>query len=208
MTDSPTRMPPLTTDRLVIRAFVEDDLDAVYRILDVEDAEAQGQTPPSRESRRETLRLQIAAIENFATLTQPPYGDRAITLRDTGEVIGACGLSAALVPSGRFPALQALGVLPHTAPFYPEVGLYWQLSRTARGNGYATEAGTALIRYAFDVMNLQRIVATTEYDNLASQAVMKRLRMAIERNPLPDPFWIQIVATLANPAVQSKAPFS
>ena len=35
------RVPPLTTDRLVVRPFTLDDLEPLYRILDVELADAR-----------------------------------------------------------------------------------------------------------------------------------------------------------------------
>jgi RimJ/RimL family protein N-acetyltransferase len=206
MTDSPTRMPTLRTDRLLIRELQPDDLERMYQILDVE--EAEGQAPPSIDGRRKWLEWNIASANLLASLDQPPYGDRAIVLQATGEVIGACGLTPAMVLSGRFPALQALGVMPSQNAAYPEVGLFWHVGRAFRGRGYATEAGAALIHYAFGTMHLQRIVATTEYDNLASQRVMEHLGMTIERNPFEDPPWLQIVATLANKNVPPSDPFA
>ena len=38
-----------------------------------------------------------------------------------------------------------------------------------------------------------RLVATTERSNTASQAVMRRLGMSVEENPLPEPEWFQVV---------------
>lgn len=38
----------------------------------------------------------------------------------------------------------------------------------------------------------------TEYDNLASQAVMRKLGMRLERNPLLEPRWLQVVGILEN----------
>ena len=48
----------------------------------------------------------------------------------------------------------------------------------------------------FDVRRLSRIVATTENDNHASQRVMRRLGMTVERNPFPDPFYFETVGFL------------
>jgi RimJ/RimL family protein N-acetyltransferase len=45
-------------------------------------------------------------------------------------------------------------------------------------------------------MHLGRIIATTEYDNLPSQAVMRKLGMALHRNQRPDPPWLQMVGLL------------
>jgi ribosomal-protein-alanine N-acetyltransferase len=47
---------------------------------------------------------------------------------------------------------------------------------------------------------LQRVVATTTYNNAASIRVMQKLGMTIERNPLPDPPWFQVVGVLESPS--------
>jgi hypothetical protein len=75
----------------------------------------------------------------------------------------------------------------------PEVGLFWAVDPAQQGHGYATEAALAMIDYAFDHLRLWRIIATTEYDNHASQAVMRKAGMALTRNPLPEPAWMQVV---------------
>ncbi len=59
---------------------------------------------------------------------------------------------------------------------------------------YAAEAGRALIEYGFRALSLKRIVATTTYDNEASIAVMRKIGMAVHRNPYSEPPWMQIVA--------------
>jgi RimJ/RimL family protein N-acetyltransferase len=208
MNDSPTRMPPLVTDRLVIRQLEAADLAPVHGLLDIGEAVLAGKPLPSIEHRRDWLHRTIAATELLASLTQPPYTDRAITLRENHGLIGICGLNSTLVPSGRFQAMRSLGVPADPRPFYAEVGLFWHLALGSRGQGFATEAGAALIDYAFTTMRLQRVVATTEHANAASQAVMRRLGMTIERNPQPDPHWLQIVATLGNPLASEGEPFA
>ena len=57
-----------------------------------------------------------------------------------------------------------------------------------------------MIDYAFTRLKLRRIVATTTYDNAASIAVMRKVGMRIERNPYPDPPWLQVVGLLENKA--------
>jgi RimJ/RimL family protein N-acetyltransferase len=78
--------------------------------------------------------------------------------------------------------------------------LTWALAHEHWGKGYATEAARAMVSYGFDELELARIVATTENDNLRSIAVMKRIGMTIERNPLSEPHWLQTVGVLVNPA--------
>ena len=79
---------------------------------------------------------------------------------------------------------------------YPEVGLYWSIHPAHRRHGYATEAGRALIDFAFDSLRLRHIVATTTFDNEPSIGVMQKLGMHITRNPTADPPWLQVLGVL------------
>ncbi len=189
------QMPLLTTPRLLIRRFERSDLEAVHRILDLEADEGL-----TLEERGAWLEWSVRNYDALERLYQPPYGDRAVVLRASGELIGAVGL----VPSYNFFAqIPGLGPdpLPQTLARFsqPEVGLYWTIARAHRNQGYASEAARALIDFAFTELSLMRIVATTSYDNLASQAVMRRLGMRVERNPFAEPPFLQVVGMLKNP---------
>ncbi len=194
-------MPTLETARLRIRPFVLDDLDAIHLILDVESGDvapddADGRAA-AKAARREWLAWSVLNYTALARLHQPPYGDRAVVLRATDEVIGACGFAPVMLPFGQLPVFRP----DVAAPAQPtrntsEVGLYWEISPRHQRQGYATEAGAALIRYAFTELNLQRIVANTNDDNTTSISVMRKLGMTIQRNPLPTPPYMQIVGVL------------
>jgi [ribosomal protein S5]-alanine N-acetyltransferase len=194
------RVPPLETERLLIRPLRMDDLDAVYQLLDVEllradFGSAQVQT---RQAREEWLRWTLASYTQLAGLNQPPYGERAVVLKQTLRVIGACGYVPCLAPFGLLPAFdpQLAGAV---AGFNsPEFGLFYAFSPTYQRQGYATEAAGALIGYAFTHLNLRRIVATTTHANSASIGVMRRLGMRIARNPHTEPDWFQVVGMLEN----------
>jgi len=183
-----TRLPVLTTARLVVRPFALDDLDACHRTLD---GDAGGGR--SRDQRAAWLDWTVRSYDELAALYQPPYGDRAVALRDGGELVGAVGLVPVLAPLDR---LRAYGGDVAADHLRPEVGLFWATAAAHRRRGYAAEAAAALIDHAFGAVGLRRIVALTERDNLASQAVMRRLGMAIEDNPRPDPPWFQVAGVL------------
>jgi RimJ/RimL family protein N-acetyltransferase len=202
------RMPPLTTERLLIREFVAGDLDAVHRLLDVELAGAAtgAEGVLTLAARRRWLDWTVLNYEQLAYLRQPPYGDRAVALRSTDEIVGACGLVPCLAPFEQIPDLRRSLAAPQSVAagptaFTPEVGLYWAVAPAHRGRGYATEAAAALIAYAFATLRLSRIVATTSHDNAASIGVMRKLGMRLTRNPFPEPLWLQTVGALDNPAV-------
>ena len=186
------QMPVLETERLIIRPFVLDDLDAVHHLLDDDLGARQ-----TLEARRQWLQWSVLNYEQLAHLYQPPYGDRAIVLRGSGQLIGSCGLVPALI-LGTLPYFRSLSDKVDANRAFPEFGLYYGLFREQRGQGYATEAAQALIDYAFGQLNLIRIIATTTDDNQASMKVMRRLGMQIERNPHPEPAWFQVVGILEN----------
>jgi RimJ/RimL family protein N-acetyltransferase len=139
------------------------------------------------------------SYEQLGQLYQPPYGERAISLRTTGQLIGAVGFAPALGPWEQLPELADGAPRPHQR-FTPAFGMYWAVAPAFQRQGYASEAARAMIDYAFQHLNLRRIVATTTRDNLASQGVMRRLGMRLETNPFPDPPWFQVVGVLDYPA--------
>jgi [ribosomal protein S5]-alanine N-acetyltransferase len=189
------RVPDLITPRLRIREFVEGDIDAIHRILDHE----AFMEPQALDDRRMWLDWAIRNYAELAKLYQFPYGDRAVELRETGELIGACGYAPVTAPLGLLPSYA--GVVPpeQAGRFITEVGLFYAFSTAQRGKGYATESAQALLDYAFQTLNLRRVVAATERDNAPSQAVMQRLGMRIEENPGSEPEWFQVVGILDNP---------
>ena len=192
-----TAMPTLETPRLRIRPLALDDLSTIYQILDVELAGSAvgAESLTSLAEREAWLRWTVLNYEQLGRLYQPPYGERAITVRATGQLIGAVGFVPSLGPWEQLPGLAAGAPAPHQR-FSPAVGLYWALAPAFQQQGYATEAARALVDYAFGHLNLRRLIATTAHDNLASQGVMRRLGMRLERNPFPDPPWFQVVGVL------------
>jgi RimJ/RimL family protein N-acetyltransferase len=170
----------LTTERLVVRELADDDLAVVEELFG-----------PGHAT---WLRWTVLGYEELERLRQPPYGERAVELREPGDVVGVAGFVPALAPFGLLPSWPEAGVRRR-----PEVGLFYQLLPNRRGHGYATEAARALVDYAFTELRLARLVATTTHENEASIGVMRRLGMRIERNPAPDPPWFQVVGVAEAP---------
>jgi ribosomal-protein-alanine N-acetyltransferase len=193
-------VPPLETERLLIRPFTMEDLDVIHHILDIElrTADFGSEQARTREERERWLQWTLLGYDELARLYQPPYGDRAVVLKSKQQVMGACGFVPSLGPFGQLPSLHAAqhGALAHL--YSPEFGLYYALSPAYQRQGYATEAAQALIKYAFTQLHLKRIVATTTTGNVASIGVMRKVGMRIEKNPSSDPPWFQVVGILEN----------
>ena len=193
-------VPPLETERLIIRPFTMIDLDAIHRLLDVDlsTADFGGEGVLAREERQQWLQWTILNYEALSRLNQPPYGDRAVVLKQTEQVIGACGFVPCFAPFGQLPALRSANEDAVAHLNSTEFGLFYAFSPAYQRQGYATEATKALIGYAFAQLRLRRVVATTTYENAASIAVMRKVGMQIEKNPYPDPPWFQVVGLLEN----------
>jgi RimJ/RimL family protein N-acetyltransferase len=146
----------------------------------------------NRLRRRAWLEWTIQSYDQLVALTQPAYGERAITLRDTGQFIGLVGLVPLLAPFGQLPSFGAM----EGSPWEPQVGLFWSILPQHQRRGYATEAAGAVVAWALDAMRLRRIVAGTTHDNAASVAVMRKLGMRIEANPFSEPAWFQVTGLL------------
>src|SRR5947209_5423102 len=124
------RVPPLETERLVIRPLTMDDLDGIHQILDIDLATADfgNEGANTRKERKQWLQWTILSYEELARLNQPPYGDRAIVLKQTQQVIGACGFAPCLAPFGQLPSLRSTSQDASAHFNSPEFGLYYALS--------------------------------------------------------------------------------
>lgn len=152
--------PVIETPRLVLRGFEASDAEAVARLAgDRAIAEMTLRLPhPYRvEDAREWIAVLAGASAREESITW------AATLRESGELIGAVGLELNLAEYAR-----------HRA----ELG-YW-IGRPYWGRGYATEAGRAVLRHAFETMGLRRVYATHFAKNPASGRVLEKLGMRRE----------------------------
>jgi [ribosomal protein S5]-alanine N-acetyltransferase len=201
----------LETPRLIIRAFQVNDLHAIHRILDLTFGDGTKTTDEEAlNERREWLQWSRLSAEWLPRMFQPPYGDRAVVLKGTDEVIGAVGLVPCFDAFEQIPGLdrgEPPGATATRAPALradrayrvTEMGLFWAIDPDQQRQGYATEAAQALIDFAFQQLRVKRLIATTEYDNAASIGVMRKLGMRIEKNPFADPPWLQVVGILDHP---------
>ncbi|GAA1642962.1 GNAT family N-acetyltransferase [Catellatospora bangladeshensis] len=143
----------LETERLILRRFTADDLDALYEL----DADPEvtrfingGRPTPREEIRDELLPRFIAQYEQF-----PGYGRWAAVEKAGGAFLG-------------WFALTADPAEPGTA----ELG--YRLRRSAWGRGYATEGARALVDKGFAELGMRRVTANTMTVNTGSRRVMEK----------------------------------
>ena len=146
-------VPTLRTDRLVLRPFVRADIPALVPLIG------------AREVAATTLRIPhpYSASDAEVLFARIETGDEvrwAITLQPDGTLIGGIGLRLER-DHNRAELGYWLGVP------------YW-------GNGYATEAARAALRYGFGVLGLHRIQASHFSNNPASGTVLRKIGMKHE----------------------------
>jgi RimJ/RimL family protein N-acetyltransferase len=147
-------IPTLSTERLTLRPFREDDLDAWAEVVgDPEVAQFVG-----------GVRSRVEAWERIATYLGHwelrGYGQWAVEVKRSQTFIGRAGL---WYPEG-----------------WPELEVGWTLARSAWGEGYATEAGREAMRWGFEDRGLDRIGSVIAVDNARSRAVAVRLGMSLD----------------------------
>lgn len=97
---------------------------------------------------------------------------------------GFCFWAAELCDTGEFAGSIGLVHVRYTAHFTPAVEVGWRLAKRFWGRGYAPEAAEASLRFGFEHLGLDEIVAITTPENANSQRVMRKLGMT--RDPADD----------------------
>ncbi|MEK5529439.1 GNAT family protein [Viridibacillus sp. FSL R5-0468] len=143
--------PILETDRLILRKVTEVDASSVLKYMsDNEVVKHIGLEPFN------TVVDAMDEITWYQTIFEQGTGIRwGITLKENNEVIGSCGF---------------LNRVPKH--FRTEIGT--ELSKEYWGQGIASEAFEAVIKYGFENFKLQRIEALIDPENIASQKLVEK----------------------------------
>ena len=151
-----TPAPTLTTERLALRGWRDDDLDGLAAINadpEVMRYILDGAVRDREQSAAGLLKMQ----QDWTT-----QGFGLFAVERHGELIGWAGFA---VPA----------FLPEVLPAV-EIG--WRLGRPFWGHGYATEAATAALRFGFETAGFERVVSIRHVANTRSARVMDKLGMA------------------------------
>ncbi|MEM5583318.1 GNAT family N-acetyltransferase [Roseibium sp. AS2] len=152
----------LETERLLLRAWCAEDVDPFCDLC--ADPHVMRYFPETL-TREKSESLVSRCIEK-----QKKYGFcmAPVEVKATGAFLGFVGLNR---PDYGVPL-----------PFDPCVEIGWRLKQSGWGKGYASEAASAWLRFGFETVGLEEIVAFTIPDNLPSQKVMTRIGMTRDEN--------------------------
>ena len=149
------------TDRLILRSWRPGDLDDFTRLHADPQTMRDHRGPVSAGKSR-------AKLEDYCAQYQRHGYIRWHVSTKSGDFLGYVGL----YPNGA----------DHPLGKHSDIG--WRLMPQAWGKGYATEAAHAALAHAFAHHGLPEILAYTQAENLASQAVISRL--PFHRDPSRD----------------------
>jgi RimJ/RimL family protein N-acetyltransferase len=130
-----------------------DDLALIYADADV--MQFLSGHPLTRDETAGWLTYLLAGWENFG------FGWWAVVLKESGKLIGHCGL-------------QFIHVTPEVEVTYGLAKPYWR-------KGLASEAARACLRYGFEELKLERIYALADPGNTHSHRVMGRVGMSYDK---------------------------
>jgi RimJ/RimL family protein N-acetyltransferase len=146
----------LETAHLVLRPMLASDLDALHLIFtDPKVMASFGGELLSREQMQAWLGRNLGHQLEFG------YGLFSVIFKETGDLIGDCGLEQMEVDGMRAAELG-----------YDFRSEYWN-------RGLATEAAAAVRDYAFEVLELPQLISLIRAGNLASQRVAEKVGMQL-----------------------------
>jgi RimJ/RimL family protein N-acetyltransferase len=147
----------IITERLIIRDMQMNDLDSIHRYAsDFIHVKYMTWGPNTME---ETMRFLVEAIEKNTMEKRKNY-DLAIVNNLDQTMMGGIGI--------------------YLNDDMDQGMMGWILHKDYWNQGYVTEAAKALMDYAFHHLNLRRIYATCDAENIASWRVMEKLGMRKE----------------------------
>ncbi|MFJ3224539.1 GNAT family N-acetyltransferase [Streptomyces sp. NPDC086783] len=154
-------MVTLETPRLILRRWREEDVAPMAAVNG--DPEVMRWIRDGSVRDEEQTRDGIRAWES--EWEERGFGLFAVEIRSTGELAGFTGLA-----------------VPHFLPeVLPAVEVGWRLGRSHWGQGLATEAAAAAVRFGFEEAGLERIVSIAQVGNGASERIMIKLGMRLAR---------------------------
>ncbi len=149
--------PILETERLILRELYPEDAEDMMRLHS--HPEVQRFTGEGVITTKEGIRKKIEEkMHNYKTYG---YGRWATILKDGGQFVGWSGLAY--------------------LPEFDEIDVGYRFLPEFWGRGLATEATRDILVYAFEELNLNRIVAIAMSENKASIRVMEKAGMQFDK---------------------------
>ena len=146
----------LLTDRLRLRPYRLDDVEKMFGVFGHPEVMRYSMSGPDKTV--DATRTRVQKLMDH----QAKFGFSLWVVEDraTGELLGDCGLKQ--LEEG------------------PQIEGGYRFGRPHWGKGYAPEGAAASVRYGFDTLKLERIVAVVEPANVASCGVLEKVGLKLQ----------------------------
>ena len=155
-------MPVLETERLVLRRLRTGDAEFILELLNdpsfLKYIGDKGVRTPA-DACRYIETGPVASYERHG------FGLLRVELKEGGEPVGMCGLLK--------------------RDYLPDVDIGFAMLPAHRSKGYTLEAASAVLAHARDTLDIERVLAITSPDNVASICLLERLGFRFERMARP-----------------------
>lgn len=158
-------MVTLQTDRLVLYALTRDQLEMALTDVNrlAEDLKIQVPAEVFSDESRQAMMIKISRMDHADKRLHPWYTYFLVVKAEDRQAMGVCGFKGA-------PTL------------FGSVELGYAMAETHRNHGYMTETVRALVAWAFEHDTCRRVTAETLRDNFASQRVLQKAGLALDRS--------------------------
>jgi [ribosomal protein S5]-alanine N-acetyltransferase len=154
-------MPMLQTERLLLRPVSADEVDSLHRISN--EPNVRLYLWDDEHISEATIKGLIAQSDRM--FSKEKIGLFGVRMRGREDLLGFCGF-------------VRLGGME-------ESELWYELTQKVWGRGIATEAAWACVRYAFEEVGMERVIAGADAPNTASLRVIEKLGMKYVGNINP-----------------------
>lgn len=145
-------MTKLETDRLILRVFEPDDLEALYQIFNKPSVMKYLGLQGEPMSKAETETALLSMIKHWQ---RHGFGRWAVISKEDQKLIGCAGLRS----------------------YEQDAELVYLIDEPYWGQGIATEIAIACLKFGFEKHNFGKIVAFARPENVASRKVMEKIGM-------------------------------
>ena len=145
----------LETDRLILREMTEGDYDALYAYLADPEVMKHYPHPFDEEKVKNWIKRNIERYRIFG------FGLWAVVLKETGEVIGDCGLTMQLI----------------NGQIKPEIG--YHIRKDKQRKGYGSEAARACRDWTFEHTPFNIVYSYMKSTNVASYSTAAAMGMKL-----------------------------
>jgi len=124
------------------------------------------------------INADLEVMEHFPKpLTQNETAEYIVKLQNHFKKNGYSYFATEIIKTSELIGFIGLAYQEYKTAFTPATDIGWRLKKAAWGKGYASEGAKRCLEFAFDSLQIERVIATCTIKNTKSENVMKKIGM-------------------------------